>query len=58
MLQIKVIDELRDDFCVGVALESETLVLQEHFHLLVIGDNAIVDNKEGVVWVRPVRVRI
>lgn len=58
MLQVEMINQLCDHFGVGVALEFKSLVLKENLHLLIIGNDAVVHNDEGVVLVRPLRMGI
>lgn len=40
-------------FGIGVGLESETFAFEQSLELLVVGDNAIVDNAEFPLGVRP-----
>lgn len=51
MLLVQMMDELRNDLGVGVRLESVATLLQECLHLLVVGDDTVVDDHERVVLV-------
>lgn len=58
MLLIEVVDQLGDDLCVSVALELEPFVLEENLDHLVIGQDAVVDDQEGVLLVRTLGVGV
>lgn len=54
VLVVDVLCELGDGLGVGLGLELEALGLEERLDLLVVGDDAIVDDGELPVGVRPI----
>lgn len=58
MLLVQVVDELGDHLGVGVRLETVAALLQERLHLFVVGDDAVVDDHERVLFVGTLRMRV
>jgi hypothetical protein len=52
MLVVNVLGELCNALCVGLGLELEALSNQKRLKLLVVGNDAVVDDAELPVWVR------
>lgn len=50
--------QLGNDLGVGVRLKSEALLGQEQLDVLVVGDDTVVHQAEGVVLVRTLRVSV
>lgn len=53
MLLVEVENQFRNDFGVSFALETVTFLFQEEFHLLIVGNDTVVDHHETVALVRP-----
>lgn len=58
MLHVQVMDEFRDDLRVGLGLEEVAALLEELLDVLVVCDDPVVDDDEGVLEIRAVRMRI
>lgn len=58
VLFVQVVDELRDHLGVCLRLEVVSLRLQEALDVLVVGDDAVVDDDERVVLVGALRMRV
>ena len=43
---VDVLDELSNDFSIGVRLEAESFSLKECLYVLVVGDDTIVDHNK------------
>ena len=53
MLVVQVLGQFGNALCVGLRLEAEPLALQKGLQLLVVGDNAVVDDREFPRGIRP-----
>lgn len=58
LLQVQMMNELSDDFCVGFTLELISALLEELLDVLIVRYDAIMNNDERVLDVGSLRMRV
>jgi hypothetical protein len=58
VLHVQVVDELGDDLRVSLALENVAALFQELLDVLIVGDDAVVDDDERVLEIRALWMRV
>lgn len=57
-MQIQMMNELSDDFCVGFTLELISALLEELLDVLIVRYDAVMNNDERVLHVGALRMRV